>query len=131
MKYTIPSIVKEQMKYIPSPGFGKKNGNTAQNKEWIDQVQDLDLSETRVNNNPQHNPENNFMDYAVVNEMYDETVNTMDCRMGYKLKHLDNLEEEYTGQHFTGFYDTVERTDKETGETVVGFLERNNYLDRI
>ncbi len=35
MKYINSPIVKEQMKYLPTPG-AKQNGNTASNKEWID-----------------------------------------------------------------------------------------------
>ena len=38
MKYKNTSIVKEQMKYIPTPA-AKQSGNTSSKKEWIDQVQ--------------------------------------------------------------------------------------------
>jgi hypothetical protein len=177
MKYSLPPIVKEQMKYEPTLPR-KSNGNTAQRKEWIDQDQIANLKsrinfigqrqdkyslEARdegtasadertvlardigydedynhqtldtVSNNPQRDPENNFRNYASPNLDYDEdaTFNQEYMRDGFKVIPLDGLTNEYTGQHHIGFYDDVTREDKETGKSVTGFLERNNYLDRI
>jgi hypothetical protein len=149
MKVKLDPIVKETMKFSPTLP-AKSNGNTAQRKEWIDQVQKTSLreelevyNETNVDyycdtiyNGPQHDSENSLTDNsrsqrADVNYMYDRTVNSEICKDGYLFEPLDSLEQEYTDQHRTIFYDTVTREDKETGKSVTGFLERGNFLDRI
>lgn len=65
-----------------------------------------------------------------VNANYDETFNTESAKRGFNHKKLDSLAPEYTAQHATIFYDEVTRTGQD-GETVTGFLERGNFLDRI
>lgn len=50
---------------------------------------------------------------------------------GYCIRPMDPMANMVTSEHNTGFYETVERTDKLTGKTVEGFVERNNYLDRL
>ena len=84
-----------------------------------------------VSNNPRRGTLKQYTDMTPTNLKYDRTINVEHARAGYKLQELDALENEYTGQHHIGMYDTIERKDKETGKTVTGFLERNNYLDRI
>ena len=149
MKVKLDPIVKETMKFSPTLP-AKSNGNTAQRKEWIDQVQkkslreetgvhgeaDVDRYIDTVYNGPQHDPENGLVmdsrnQRAKVNFEYDRTVKASICKDGYLFEPLDSLEQEYTDQHRTIFYDTVTREDKETGKSVTGFLERGNYLDRL
>jgi len=131
MKYTVEdALCKEQMKYSPTLPIKTKGNTSNRNKVWIDQVQVDGLisgEQTRV----QRDPENNFVNQAELNMNYDPTFDVDACRAGYIRKDLNPLENEYTGQHYVGMYETVTREDKETGDKVTGFLERNNYLDRI
>lgn len=76
-------------------------------------------------NHPQHDPEDNFINYAPTRGSYDRTNNLQACKDGYVLQPLDSVAPEYSSQHDTIFYTEVE----ENG--VTGFLERGNFLDRI
>ena len=84
-----------------------------------------------ISNNPRKYKDNvdRFVDYASVNYEYAEQSKL--AKDGYKIKELSGLDEEYTSQHSTIFYQDVIRKDKKTGKTIKGFLERGNYLDRI
>lgn len=178
MKYKLPPIVKEQMRFVPDLP-AKASGPTSQKRDWSDyaqakdvkskmgfkgQVQDklglesydegmVSMDEHKVlsrdigydvdyehqtlnvvSNNPQHDPENNFRDFCSVNDNYDSEHTNFTPRFlrdGHMVVPLNGLTNEYTGQHFVGFYHDEEREDKMTGEISVGFLERNNFLDRL
>lgn len=143
MKYKNCAYVKDQMQFSPTLPM-KTKGNTANsNIDWVEPTRkkglkaDCGITGDLYSNNdteilrPQHDPENNFVAYARVNEKYDPSIDMAVCKDGFRPHQFDPLENEYTDQHKTIFYDSVTEKDKITGKKVTGMLERGNFLDRI
>lgn len=123
----LPSAVKERLQFSPTPAAKSKSWG----KEWVpsESVRRDIRADARVDNNPQRDPENNQGSAAGAVMMTTPEYQGQDQmiqRKGFKLHKVGPLDDEYTNQHNPEFYEEIT-----SAEGVTGFLERQNYLDRI
>lgn len=60
-----------------------------------------------------------------------DVVNPWDLKRGWARHTMGMTDDEYTGQHADLFYGEAHGTDDGGGPGYDGFVERNNYLDRL
>ena len=75
--------------------------------------------------------ENGGMKLTTMGETDVTDVSTGDMlRAGFCVHNMDAADDQYTGEHMDHFYGDAEGEDDE-GNHYTGFVERNNYLDRM